>query len=203
MILYNFFITLPLLGVGLYYGAIVTIVSGKQLSWAYYIFLTPFVLIIVPFIFSQRLKKIPFYIFPILVFILLQLIPLPRSTFYTTGGSLNASPRWEPQAIGMGYPFAIVKYFLGDGCLESKGYDYTQARSFIDPGTPINIKCKDPSSGNHYTRITPTQLLFDEQYDTIHSGDVVLLSDGILYSYGLLVDTYIIFFIIGKIKRKF
>lgn len=72
------------------------------------------ILPLIALIIKSRLKlKSPFFIFAILFLIIVNLAPLLRAPVEHTG-ELHESSN-EPWAIGLGFPFSYIKYYLGEG----------------------------------------------------------------------------------------
>lgn len=138
---------------------------------------------------KKYLKKINILLLPLLVFLALQIIPLPRSPYKTVGGELSATPRDEPYAVGIGFPFAYIKYFLGDGCLT---HNLHNGRCAIYP---------EPNT-QPYTRLVQSSQGVGKTPDEIHSGDIIFLPEswGRIMP-GYLIDGYIIFLIVLGIKK--
>jgi len=162
--------------------------TGSYSFWQWYVIIFPFLFVILPFVLKKYFKKVNILLIALLVFLILQTIPLPRSPYHTIGGELSPSPRNEPFAIGMGFPFSLVKLFLGNGCL-------TQSSSTCS-GTSYTMS-------QSYARLTPSQQKTGEAPGIIHPGDIVFLPDSWkgLVGLGFLIDGYILFLITLGIKR--
>jgi len=83
--------------------------------WTAYTLLFPFFISIFPFFLKRYTKKIKFFLLPLVIFIVLQIIPLPRSPFSASSYEYNKpSAIQESFAIGLGYPISYAKIFLAD-----------------------------------------------------------------------------------------
>jgi len=173
-----------------YYLSFMSLQHLTTASWSLYVVLFPILIIAGSFILGFKLKlgSKSVFLLPIIIFLILQLIPLPRTPFKGFDGS-NLS-RNEPYAIGVGYPYSIVKVFLGDGCLVSNE----------------KLCVNELGDAQQYLKIVG-----NTSSPIIHKGDIVLLPEGMITRFagiwiGLLFYTYLLlfffFFIVSKIKSR-
>lgn len=157
--------------------ACITHINEAQTFWQWYVITFPFLVILLPFVLKKYFKKVNILLLSLIVLFILQIIPLPRSPYSSRGGPYTDSPKNEPFAIGIGYPFALVKLFLGDGCLTN--YPDCRGTSTL-PGQP-------------FTKLTPSRR--NESPRIVHAGDIVVLPSSWqkLITPGFLVDGYILF----------
>ena len=81
--------------------------------WSAYTLLLPFLISILPFFIRRYFKKMKFFLLPLYIFLILQLIPLPRSPFTAMSSDYNKPTGiQESFAIGIGYPISYAKLFL-------------------------------------------------------------------------------------------
>lgn len=116
----------------------------------YLALLIPAVIFLSVFLKQHVFKSLPNLLLPLVAFMILQLIPLPRSPLeYGTFHELT-----EPWAVGIGFPFSTVKLYLGDGCLSgtmpctdkhgfSYGYRLFHNGLISQIGTDFDIKAGD------------------------------------------------------------
>ncbi len=82
--------------------------------WTLYVLLFPFLISILPFFIKRYFKKIKFILLPLVIFLTLQIVPLPRSATTSTPQALDQVGKEEPFAIGVGYPLSFAKLFIAD-----------------------------------------------------------------------------------------
>lgn len=120
-------------------------------SITYLILLIPAVIFLSIFLKQHVFKSLPNLLLPLAAFMILQLIPLPRSPL---GFSPVSHDSTEPWAVGLGFPFSTVKLYLGDGCLSgtmpctdkhgfSYGYRLFHNGLISQIGTDFDIKAGD------------------------------------------------------------
>lgn len=153
--------------------------------------LFPILLVGVSFLIYKYFKKIPLILLPLLIFISLQFLPLPRSPYHSYGPP-NQSERFEPYAVGVGYPLAYLKLYLGAGCIDS---------ILQDDGA-----CGSQRDLNPFNRLSQREFSDGEGKDSIKNGDIVFLPEQMIsrpiIPVGLLFYSYIVFFLILFIKNK-
>ena len=155
-------------------------------AFIYVILLIPAVLFLSIILKKYIFKSLSILAMPIIAFLILQFIPLPRSAVPHYTGSMLTSDS-EPFAIGVGYPFAIGKFYLGEGCVSG---EYPKCSSGFYMTDTVRLNRNEPTDS------------------TIKYGDILLLyQGGILYSllFGipLLLISYLpTTFVLKKIEKQ-
>ena len=100
------------------------------LSSIYFIAFVPLIIIFTKLLENFYSKKSTFFLM-IIAFLILQCVPLPYDEEH-----IPLRIEIKPKAIGFGFPFSLVKYYLGESCLPSE----SSCVSFSDRARQLELR---------------------------------------------------------------
>lgn len=148
----------------------------------YLALLIPAVIFLSVFLKQHVFKSLPNLLLPLAAFMILQLIPLPRSPLEWSPETHDST---EPWAIGIGFPYSTVKLYLGNGCLS---------------GT---MPCIDKGGFSYGYRLFHNGLISQIGTDfDIKPGDIVPTIGGMIMGAIFWLPVFLIAYIIAVLKLR-